>query len=425
MPENIQSSNSLLLQRLRQALPLMPEHKLHGGARKNNLHLDAMLDEARLSGNMDADTFDYLLTAYRLKEPFENCLRNFCKRDSVKPAQLKDLWQLAFGAWATRTQVPFEAIANDVVQFSAELFGPTTKSATNAFCRYLTREGTVSLERFKKSPELMITPEMRKLFGPEKGLSARMGRSLWERPEKGVAVFSRSGDWFRVDFADFLAQRSQLQAMDQGSWLFCQWAFQQIVSQFPPHLYNQNQPLRVLDACCAPGGKLMALHNLMLRKGYHLKTHGTDAKFSRLERVKENLQAWNLSSEISLNLQDWRHTPKEGNSFDVIVADLPCSASGTLGSQPDLLYANWTERLEELMPLQKNLITNLKQHLAPNALLIVCVCSVLPKETQALEKFLGPSTTKFFSFSESELNMEGLKAWAWREESHVKEPKRS
>lgn len=380
----------------------MPLHKLSEGNRKKNLHLDQLLDENRLLETIDSDAFDYMMSAYRLKAPFEETLQKF-RKEALKPQKLKDLWLLAYGAWATRTQVPFAAIANDIVDSAAEIFGERTRALTNAWCRYLDREGALTFTIYQKNPEKMLPLKLLNAV-PELGTwAARMGRDLLEKPTKGIGAFNKDQAWDIIPYSTFLSERNQYQAMDYGSWLFCLWA-----SEFIKN-HSSSQAVTLLDACAAPGGKTMALHTLL----NNVQITASDTKHTRIVKLKENLKAWNLHEKVSVKQVDWSQKPASDHElFDVVMADLPCAAFGTLVSQPDILHQDEFKVNPELLVLQKKILENVSLVIKKHGLLIVSLCSFSSAECKNIEAFLGPDATKFFSFDQSPRKMEGIQAWA-------------
>ena len=131
----------------------------------------------------------------------------------------------------------------------------------------------------------------------------------------------------------------------------------------------------------------------------------------RLEKLKENLLRWK-KSDIALDLKDWSSTAASSKKFDLILADLPCSGSGTLASRPDVLFEDLENRIQELAPIQNRILENLKASLSPNGLLAVSLCSVDPKEIQGINATLE-SPPVFESWKQDNIGdtSEGITGW--------------
>lgn len=143
---------------------------------------------------------------------------------------------------------------------------------------------------------------------------------------------------------------------------------------------------RVLDACCAPGGK--TCHILELEPGLS-ELVALDLEPSRLERVRENLQR--LQLQATLKAADGRELASwwDGRPFQRILLDAPCSATGVIRRHPDIKLTRQSEDIAALAALQGELLDTLWQTLEVGGILVYATCSVLPEEnTRVIEAFL-------------------------------------
>ncbi len=162
--------------------------------------------------------------------------------------------------------------------------------------------------------------------------------------------------------------------------------------------------MKILDACAAPGGKLIALHQLLKQRNVDAHFFATEAKFKRLERLKENIKRWNLDSKIQTALYTWGDNPESDypeSDFDLILADLPCTGTGTLHTRPDLLLEDISSRVTSLELIQTRILNSLIPRLSAGGKLAVSLCSVDPAELkqvdQALRHFNCETFTSFDS----------------------------
>ncbi|MFG6467510.1 16S rRNA (cytosine(967)-C(5))-methyltransferase RsmB [Roseateles sp. BYS87W] len=142
---------------------------------------------------------------------------------------------------------------------------------------------------------------------------------------------------------------------------------------------------RVLDACAAPGGK--TAHLLELQPDLQLTALDADAQ--RLRRVQENLQR--LGQTATLQATDARQTSGwwNGQPFDAILLDAPCSASGIVRRHPDVRWLRRPDDIAALARIQAELLDALWPLLAPGGRLVYATCSVFRAEGQAqLDAFL-------------------------------------
>jgi 16S rRNA (cytosine967-C5)-methyltransferase len=142
---------------------------------------------------------------------------------------------------------------------------------------------------------------------------------------------------------------------------------------------------RVLDACAAPGGK--TAHLLELQADLQLTALDADAQ--RLTRVQDNLNR--LGQQATLRAADARQTAAwwDGQPFDAILLDAPCSASGIVRRHPDVRWLRRPGDIGALARIQAELLDALWPLLTPGGRLVYATCSVFRAEGQAqLDAFL-------------------------------------
>ncbi|HKC15771.1 MAG TPA: 16S rRNA (cytosine(967)-C(5))-methyltransferase RsmB [Steroidobacteraceae bacterium] len=138
---------------------------------------------------------------------------------------------------------------------------------------------------------------------------------------------------------------------------------------------------RVLDACAAPGGKSGALLELA---GGQLALTALDSDDARLRRVADNLQR--LRREARLVHADLRAAPHwwDGQPFDAILLDAPCSGTGVIRRHPDIKLLRRASDTAAFAALQLELLKACWALLRPGGRLLYATCSVLPAENSAV-----------------------------------------
>jgi 16S rRNA (cytosine967-C5)-methyltransferase len=145
--------------------------------------------------------------------------------------------------------------------------------------------------------------------------------------------------------------------------------------------------LRVLDACAAPGGKtaLMAEREPNLARLVAVDTNPT-----RLERVRQNLERGGLRAELihgdsSAPARWW-----DGEPFDRILLDAPCSALGIIRRHPDIRLRKRPADIDKLPALQTSLLQAAWGMLAHGGRLVYVTCTVTRSENRdVIGEFLG------------------------------------
>ncbi len=156
-------------------------------------------------------------------------------------------------------------------------------------------------------------------------------------------------------------------------------------AQLAGTLINAKPGDRILDACCAPGGKTCHL----LERTDNLKVDALDVDKHRLIRVEENLQRLNLSANIlcgdASQPASWWH----GEQYDHILLDAPCSATGVIRRHPDIKLLRKASDIESLAALQKQILTAIWPLLKSGGTLLYATCSIMPQENHLqIEQFL-------------------------------------
>lgn len=148
------------------------------------------------------------------------------------------------------------------------------------------------------------------------------------------------------------------------------------------------RPLRVLDACAAPGGKTAHLLEIA-----NAEVTALDIDPRRCERIHQTLGRLGLSAEvIAADAADvaawWDDQP-----FDAILLDAPCSASGIVRRHPDIRWLRQQTDIAQLAAIQARLLTLLWPLLRPGGRLLYCTCSVFRAEGEhQITAFLGRNT---------------------------------
>ncbi|WP_229488787.1 16S rRNA (cytosine(967)-C(5))-methyltransferase RsmB [Pseudoduganella namucuonensis] len=152
---------------------------------------------------------------------------------------------------------------------------------------------------------------------------------------------------------------------------------QDAAAQLAAQLLDVKDGQRVLDACAAPGGK--TCHILELADA---QVTALDADAKRLLRVGENLERLGLQAALQpaeAQNRDWW----DGQAYDRILADVPCTASGIVRRHPDIRWLRRKGDTLQLATLSAKILDNLWQMLAPNGKLLFVTCSLWPQESEA------------------------------------------
>ncbi len=167
-----------------------------------------------------------------------------------------------------------------------------------------------------------------------------------------------------------------LAGFDEGAW----WV-QDAAAALPARLLGDVAGLEVADVCAAPGGKTLQLAAAGAR------VTAVDVSPERLERVAANLERLKLDAGlVAADVAAWQ----PGRTFDAVLLDAPCTATGTIRRHPDILHLKRASDIAALETVQKSLLESAARLVKPGGLLVYCTCSLEPEEgSLQVERFLA------------------------------------
>ncbi|MGX5217290.1 16S rRNA (cytosine(967)-C(5))-methyltransferase RsmB [Pseudomonas segetis] len=328
-----------------------------------------------------------------LQKPFKAADRD------VEALLLVGLYQLLY------TRIPPHAALGETVGCAEKLKKPWAKGLLNAVLRRAQREAEPLLAEMERDP-MVRTAHPRwlqkslKAFWPEHWeaicaannahppLILRVNRRhgsrdayLQELQAAGIECMACafSPDGIRLGQA---CDVSTLPGFAEG-----RVSVQDEAAQLAADLLELAPGQRVLDACCAPGGK--TCHILEVEPGL-AGVVAIDLEPKRLVRVRENLARLKLDAELiaadGRAVDNWW----DGQPFQRILLDAPCSATGVIRRHPDIKIARQAEDIPALAQLQGELLDALWPTLAVGGIMLYATCSTLPTEnSQVIEAFLA------------------------------------
>lgn len=191
----------------------------------------------------------------------------------------------------------------------------------------------------------------------------------------------------RVDTALLLekpVEVSQLPGFSEGLV-----SVQDAAAQLAAPLLGLKSGQRVLDACAAPGGK--TLHLLDDVTG-EIDLTAIENDERRIDRLNENLSRGGY--RVKLKVADAGDPASwwDGQKFDRILLDVPCSATGVIRRHPDIKLHRRPEDIIQVQVQQQRLLSQLWPTLKPGGLLLYASCSILPEENHEQVKLFLQKT---------------------------------
>ncbi|SME89111.1 MULTISPECIES: 16S rRNA (cytosine(967)-C(5))-methyltransferase RsmB [unclassified Pseudomonas] len=355
--------------------------------RDRGLTQDLAFGTARWQPRLD------LLAAQLLQKPFK------AADADVQALMLVGLYQLFY------TRIPAHAAIGETVGCADKLKKPWAKGLLNAVLRRAQREGEALLAGMERDPVVRTAhprwlQKSLKAFWPEQWEAICAANNAHPPMILRVNRRHHSRDAYLALLAEAGVGASACQYSRDGIVLnepcdvrslpgFAEgWvSVQDEAAQLSADLLELAPGQRVLDACCAPGGK--TCHLLEAEAGL-AQVVAIDLEAKRLTRVRENLDRLQLDAELIAC--DARDTASwwDGKTFQRILLDAPCSATGVIRRHPDIKLTRQADDIPALATLQGELLDALWPTLDVGGMLLYATCSSLPTEnTEVIDAFLA------------------------------------
>jgi 16S rRNA (cytosine967-C5)-methyltransferase len=149
------------------------------------------------------------------------------------------------------------------------------------------------------------------------------------------------------------------------------WWVQDAAAALPARLLGDVSGQTVADLCAAPGGKTAEL------AAAGASVTAVEISDQRARRIAENLARLNLKADIVISdILAW----KPAQTYDAVLLDAPCTATGTIRRHPDILHLKRVADIEGLAVLQAAMIDHAVKLVRPGGLIVYCTCSLEPEE---------------------------------------------
>lgn len=321
-----------------------------------------------------------------------------------KPLKQKDgdisrlLWLGLFQLWQDRT--PDHAAINETTECARSLGKSWAVNMVNAVLRRFQREQAEWLEKLAQVPEHWAHPPWLQAAirndWPENWQNILDANNqpppLWirvntQRASRDAVEASLLEAGFTTQRNDFAAEAllispaaavNELPGFNEGHM-----SVQDAAAQLAAGLLDIQPGMRVLDACAAPGGK--TCHLLEQHPDIHLTS--VERYDNRMKRVQENLDRLQLKCELRVADATDPGSWWDGQAFDRILLDAPCSAIGVIRRHPEIRHLRQAEQLQEAVRLQQRLLQQLWSTLAPGGMLLYATCSLLRDENSNQIKY--------------------------------------
>ncbi|MFA6662357.1 MAG: 16S rRNA (cytosine(967)-C(5))-methyltransferase RsmB, partial [Bacilli bacterium] len=142
----------------------------------------------------------------------------------------------------------------------------------------------------------------------------------------------------------------------------------------------------VIDLCAAPGGKTAHMAALMNNTG---TIYACDIYPKKIKKMKQNFKKWGIQN-VKCEIIDARRVTElvKNESFDYVLADLPCSGLGVMGHKSDLKYNITLDNIKEIIKLQREILESSYKLIKLNKYLIFSTCTINKAENEENVRWL-------------------------------------
>jgi len=324
-----------------------------------------------------------------------------------KPLKIKDYdikALLLIGLYQhINTRIPSHAATAATVNVTRYLKKPWATNLVNAVLREFQRQSFVLLEKIDENPSAKLAhpiwflkrlqqdfPEQWETIATANNahppMSLRVNAQMVSRDIYLKTLEKANIQAHSIPYTDCGIMLMQAVPVDKLPNFSRGWvSVQDGAAQLSAELLDVPKGARVLDACSAPGGKTAHL----LEQGRVGKLVAVDNQHQRVRKIRDTLKRLHLSAIVyhanALKPKKWW----DGELFDRILLDVPCSGSGVVRRHPDIKFLRQDADIQALAKQQAQLLNTAWRLLAPNGKLLYVTCSVFSEENHLqIQNFL-------------------------------------
>ena len=299
-------------------------------------------------------------------------------------------------------RIPSSAVCNEAVKLTAKRGFQNLKGFVNGVLRAIAREGCKEILPLKDDsvkylsvkysmPEWIVsqwlkdygteqTEQMLVFFLKEKNTTIRCNNSKISSIELKEKLM---GDGVKNIIDTPLSYAFEISGYDHlaglSSFREGLFAIQDLSSMLVAEAAGVKEQDICIDVCAAPGGKTLHVADKLKGTG---KVLSGDISERKAEKIMENAERMGITN-VAVHVWDATEFEEELKEMgDIVLADVPCSGLGVIGRKPDIKFKMTLEGMEALVPLQRKILSNVKNYVKPGGVFMFSTCTVNKKENK-------------------------------------------
>ena len=360
----------------------------------SNIILSNELNNSDLSEKDKELVTEIVYGNLRRLKTIDTIIASFEKDISIMDKKILNILRVAVYQMNYLDKVPSYAACNEAVEEAKEISDKDSKLVNGILRNFVKKEGKFDIVFRNKIDEiafdLSFEPWMVRMFikqyGEHEALEILEG--LNNTPKMTVRVNSIKGDYEDVyeelDEAGYNIEEGcicpEAISIKGGKGIENNQAFvdgkitvQDESAMLISPLLDLEEGMKVLDLCCAPGGKTTHIGELLNNTGEVL---GFDLHENKLELVKENYERLGITNIKLAQMDATKLDAKLVSYADRVLLDVPCSGIGIIRKKPEIKWTKKRKDLKEIVEVQREILENAWEYLKTGGVMVYSTCTL-------------------------------------------------
>ena len=366
----------------------------------SNIILSNELNNSDLSDKDKALVTEIVYGTLRRLKTIDTIIASFVKDISIMDKKILNILRVAVYQMNYLDKVPSYAACNEAVEEAKEISDKDSKLVNGILRNFVKKEDKFDIVFRNKIDEiafdLSFEPWMVRMFikqyGEHEALEILEG--LNNTPKMTVRVNSIKGDYEEVyeelEEAGYNIEEGcicpEAISIKGGKGIENNQAFvdgkitvQDESAMLISPLLDLEEGMKVLDLCCAPGGKTTHIGELLNNTGEVL---GFDLHENKLELVKENYERLGITNIKLAQMDATKLDAKLVSYADRVLLDVPCSGIGIIRKKPEIKWTKKRKDLKEIVEVQREILENAWEYLKTGGVMVYSTCTLNKEENE-------------------------------------------